>query len=134
MTSPQKCNGVNWDSLGTAEHIVNMFRIRVCFKWEAEFTRAQHSLPLPLMAKIHVSHEWNGQEYMVCQMIFTEEMRREDLVQLVTMVREAMDGKSYDQYKEDERKLLCQNLKNSPKEKTTLMLESKDPLQKNLKE
>jgi len=120
----------NWDTLGCAGMVNNMFKVVVSFELDTDFTLAQHSLPEYLMAKLKVSHEWNGQNYMVCQMILTQEMTRDDLIELVTMVRKWMDGGPPEETEQQERNQLWQHSKQNQKEKITPTLALSDQQQK----
>jgi len=110
----------DWGVLATAQGLKDILTVKVKFELDTDFTLAQASLPVPLTAKALVKHDG----YMVCQMIFTQEMTRDDLIELVKKVRQLVWPE------QDERKQLCQNSKSLQNEKTTLTLESKDPLLK----
>lgn len=116
--------------LGTAGAVVNMFKVVVKFELDTDFTLAQASLPVHLMAKIVVIHD----KYMVCQTILTQEMTREDLVTLVTGIRKFMDGPPPKEAEFKERALLCQSSKKNHNVKISPTLVLSDQQQKSLKD
>ena len=94
--------------LSCGGYIKNMFRAKVMFELDEDFTIASQSLPSYLAAKIKVSREVHGHKYMTCQMILTQEMTREDLIELVTKVRRWMDGEPPVETVQPERTQICQ--------------------------
>jgi len=130
MTTRPKQKKFDWSILGCAGHINNMFKVNVMFELDTDFTVAAMSLPEPLVMKIKVSHEWGGNKYMVCQTIITQEMTRDDLIELVTGIRKFMDGEQPKDYEQEKRRALWPSSKKNQNEKIMPTLALSDPSQK----
>ena len=127
VKSHQKERKSEVEKISSAGFVLNMFKVDVMFELDTDFTLAQQSLPNYQTVKIKISHDWGGNKYMVCQVILTQEMTKQDLIDLVTGIRTWMDGvPPMTEAESKERKQLCQKSKKLHNEKTTPMLESKD--------